>query len=244
MLEQPITGYSKYNPEAKRRTKKNPLKELYPALPNKKYSVIYADPPWDYGGKMQYDKSSIKTINTGFEKNVFISAANFKYPTVKLNDLKMLDVQSITEDDCILFMWTTGPQMSNSIELGEAWGFEYKTVAFVWDKQVHNPGRYTLSQTEFVLAFKKGKFPTPRGARNVRQLVSVHRGEHSEKPEIVIDGITKMFPEQNKIELFARRNYFGWDNWGLEIPDEKIEILSQADIEAEQNLFSLQLVNA
>ncbi|MDD7275340.1 MAG: MT-A70 family methyltransferase [Treponema sp.] len=243
-LEQPITGYSKYNPEAKRRTKKNPLKELYPALPNKKYSVIYADPPWDYGGKMQYDKSSIKTINTGFEKNVFISAANFKYPTVKLNDLKMLDVQSITEDDCILFMWTTGPQMSNSIELGEAWGFEYKTVAFVWDKQVHNPGRYTLSQTEFVLAFKKGKFPTPRGARNVRQLVSVHRGEHSEKPEIVIDGITKMFPEQNKIELFARRNYFGWDNWGLEIPDEKIEILSQADIEAEQNLFSLQLVNA
>ena len=243
-LEQPITGYSKYNPEAKRRTKKNPLKELYPALPNKKYSVIYADPPWDYGGKMQYDKSSIKTINTGFEKNVFISAATFKYPTVKLNDLKMLDVQSITEDDCILFMWTTGPQMSNSIELGEAWGFEYKTVAFVWDKQVHNPGRYTLSQTEFVLAFKKGKFPTPRGARNVRQLVSVHRGEHSEKPEIVIDGITKMFPEQNKIELFARRNYFGWDNWGLEIPDEKIEILSQADIEAEQNLFSLQLVNA
>ena len=205
-LEQPITGYSKYNPEAKRRTKKNPLKELYPALPNKKYSVIYADPPWDYGGKMQYDKSSIKTINTGFEKNVFISAANFKYPTVKLNDLKMLDVQSITEDDCILFMWTTGPQMSNSIELGEAWGFEYKTVAFVWDKQVHNPGRYTLSQTEFVLAFKKGKFPTPRGARNVRQLVSVHRGEHSEKPEIVIDGITKMFPEKNKIQLFARRN--------------------------------------
>ena len=230
-LEQPITGYSKYNPEAKRRTKKNPLKELYPALPNKKYSVIYADPPWDYGGKMQYDKSSIKTINTGFEKNVFISAANFKYPTVKLNDLKMLDVQSITEDDCILFMWTTGPQMSNSIELGEAWGFEYKTVAFVWDKQVHNPGRYTLSQTEFVLAFKKGKFPTPRGARNVRQLVSVHRGKHSEKPEIVIDGITKMFPTQKKIELFARKNYIGWENWGLEIPNCKVEILSQGEVD-------------
>ncbi len=52
--EPAITGYSKYNPEAKRRTKKNPLAELYPALPNRKYSVIYADPPWDYGGKMQY----------------------------------------------------------------------------------------------------------------------------------------------------------------------------------------------
>jgi modification methylase munI len=243
-LETAVSGYSKYNPEAKRRTKKNPLAELYPTLPNKKYSIIYADPPWDYGGKMQYDKSSIKTINTGFEKNVFISAANFKYPTVKLNDLKTLDVQSIAEADCILFMWTTGPQMSNSIELGEAWGFEYKTVAFVWDKQVHNPGRYTLSQTEFVLAFKKGKFPTPRGARNIRQLVSIHRGEHSEKPEVVIDGITKMFPEQTKIELFARKNYFGWDNWGLEIPNEKVKIFSQEKLEVEQNLFDLKLVNA
>lgn len=243
-LKTSISGYSKYNPEAKRRTKRNPLADLYPALPKKKYSVIYADPPWDYGGKMQYDKSSIKDINIGFEKNVFISAANFKYPTVKLNDLKTLDVQSISEENCILFMWTTGPQMANSIELGEAWGFEYKTVAFVWDKQVHNPGRYTLSQTEFVLAFKKGKFPTPRGARNIRQLVSIHRGEHSEKPELVIDGITKMFPEQAKIELFARRNYFGWDNWGLEIPDEKVKIFSQEELESEQNLFDLELVNA
>lgn len=85
---------------------------------------------------LNFDYLLIKTINTGFEKNVFISAANFKYPTVKLNDLKTLEIQSIAEADCILFMWTTGPQMSNSIEFGEAWGFEYKTVAFVWDKQV------------------------------------------------------------------------------------------------------------
>lgn len=205
----------------------NPLDDLYPALPSEKYDVIYADPPWDYGGKMQYDKSSIKTENIGFERNIFISAAIFKYPTLKLCDLKELDVLSIAADDCILFMWTTGPQMANAIELGQYWGFEYKTMAFVWDKQVHNPGRYTLSQTEFVLAFKRGRFPTPRGARNIRQLVSVHRGEHSEKPEIVIDSITKMFPTQRKIELFARKNYFGWDNWGLEIPDNKVEIFSQ-----------------
>lgn len=227
-----ITAYSIYNIEQKKRIKINPLNDIYPPLPLKKYDIIYADPPWDYGGKMQYDKSSIKSINVGFEKNVFISAANFKYPTLKLKELKELDVNSIATDDCILFMWTTGPQMANSIELGKAWGFEYKTIAFVWDKQVHNPGRYTLSQTEFVLAFKKGRFPSPRGARNVRQLISIHRGEHSEKPEKVIDGITKMFPEQKKIELFARNNYIGWDNWGLEIPDKKIEILSQGEIDA------------
>ena len=225
-----ISGYSVYNPDAKKRRKLNPLIELYPILPNKKYDIIYADPPWDYGGKMQYDKTSIKTENIGFEKSIFISAANFKYPTIKLNDLKTLNVSSISANNCILFMWTTGPQMANSIELGKAWGFEYKTIAFVWDKKVHNPGRYTLSQTEFVLAFKKGKFPTPRGARNVRQLVSIHRGEHSEKPLSVIEGITKMFPLQEKIELFARNNYYGWDNWGLEIPDSKILIPTNGDL--------------
>ncbi len=225
-----VSGYSKYNPEALRRRKINPLSEIYPKLPNQKYSIIYADPPWDYGGKMQYDKSSIKTENVGFERNIFISAAVFKYPTLRLNELKELNVKSIAADDCLLFMWTTGPQLGIAIELGTSWGFEYKTTAFVWDKQVHNPGRYTLSQTEFVLVFKKGRIPSPRGARNVRQLVSIRRGEHSEKPEAVIDGITRMFPEQRKIELFARKNYVGWDNWGLEIPSFKTEILSQKDI--------------
>lgn len=219
-----VTAYSLYSVQQKERVKINPLKDIYPRLPNKKYQVIYADPPWDYGGKMQYDKTVIKGENEGFEKKIFLSSAEFKYPTVKLKDLKKLDVSSIADDDCILFMWTTGPQMSNSIELGKAWGFEYKTVAFVWDKMVHNPGRYTLSQTEFVLAFKRGKFPQPRGARNIRQMVTVHRGTHSVKPVEVIDGITKMFPEQMKIELFARNNYIGWDNWGLEIPSSKVEI--------------------
>ena len=219
-----ITAYSLYSVQQKERTKINPLEDLFPPLPNDKYQVIYADPPWDYGGKMQYDKTVIKDENEGFERKIFLSSATFKYPTLKLKQLKELDVQSIAADDCLLFMWTTGPQMANSIELGEAWGFEYKTVAFVWDKQVHNPGRYTLSQTEFVLAFKRGKFPQPRGARNVRQMIAVHRGEHSVKPAEVIDGITKMFPQQKKIELFARNNYVGWDNWGLEIPDSKIEI--------------------
>lgn len=63
-----ISGYSKYNPESKARKKINPLDEIYPALPKKFFDVIYADPPWDYSGKMQYDKSSIKTLNIGFEK--------------------------------------------------------------------------------------------------------------------------------------------------------------------------------
>lgn len=226
MEEQSVTAYSLYNEQVKERTRVNPLKELYPALPDKKYQVIYADPPWDYGGKLQYDKTVIKDENVGFNKKIFLSSATFKYSTVKLKDLMKLDVASIADIDCVLFMWTTGPQMQNSIELGKAWGFEYKTVAFVWDKMVHNPGRYTLSQTEFVLVFRKGRFPEPRGARNVKQLITVHRGEHSVKPLEVIEGITKMFPEQDKIELFARRSYAGWDNWGIENPNSNVAILT------------------
>ena len=219
-----VTAYSLYSVQQRERTKVNPLVYTYPPLPHKKYQVIYADPPWDYGGKMQYDKTTVKSENPSFKRKIFISSAGFKYPTLKLKQLKDLDVSSIADKDCLLFMWATGPQMANSIELGKTWGFEYKTVAFVWDKMIHNPGRYTLSQTEFVLAFKRGKFPQPRGARNIRQMIQIHRGEHSAKPTEVIDRITRMFPEQEKIELFARKNYIGWDNWGLEIPSSKIEI--------------------
>lgn len=223
-----ISAYSIYSKKAKEKAKLNPLKELYPSLPKKKYSVIYADPPWDYGGKLQYDKTTIKSENAGFEKDIFISSATFKYPTIKLNDLKKLEINSISADDCLLFMWTTGPHLQNSINLGEEWGFKYTTIAFVWDKQIHNPGRYTLSQTELCLVFKKGRIPSPRGARNIRQLVSIPRGKHSEKPIEVIEGITKMFPQQEKIELFARKNYIGWDNWGLEIPNPQINLFEQS----------------
>ena len=46
------TAYSLYSIQQKKRTKVNPLEDMYPRLPDKKYQVIYADPPWDYGGKM------------------------------------------------------------------------------------------------------------------------------------------------------------------------------------------------
>jgi len=210
-----ITGYTVYNSEQERRTKRNDLPELYPDLPQRKYDVIYADPPWDYGGKLQFDKSSKSADKIDLGKNIFISSANFKYPTVKTKDLKKIPIYEIAKDDCLLFMWVTNPHLAQGIELGKAWGFDYKTVAFVWDKMVHNPGQYTLSYCELCLVFKRGKIPQPRGARNVKQLVRVPRTEHSEKPLQVLENIEKMFPTQNKIELFARHKPNGWDVWGL-----------------------------
>lgn len=212
-----ITGYSVYNKEVKKRTLKNTLENLYPALPNKKYSIIYADPPWDYGGKLQFDKSSKCVDKIDLSKPIFISSASFKYPTLKTEELKKLAVNNISADNCILFMWTTNPHLAQAIDLGQSWGFEYKTVAFVWDKMNHNPGQYTLSNCELCLLFKKGKIPTPRGARNIQQLVRIPRGKHSEKPIEVLQRINLMFPTQTKIELFARKKQEGWDSWGLDV---------------------------
>ncbi len=212
-----ITGYTIYNAEQKRRTKRNNLPDLYPELPLKKYDIIYADPPWDYSGKMQFDKSSKSADKIDLEKNIFISSASFKYPTLKTKVLMKIPIYEIAEDDCLLFMWATNPHLAQGINLGIAWGFEYKTVAFVWDKMKHNPGQYTLSYCELCLVFKRGKIPRPRGARNMKQLVRVPRGNHSEKPVEVRKRIENMFPTQKKIELFARQKPEGWDVWGLDI---------------------------
>lgn len=171
-----------------------------------KFSIIYADPPWDYAGQTQ--------IAHGGKCS---GSAKSHYNTMKLADLKKLDVAALAEDDCLLFMWSSSPHLDQAIELMQAWGFDYSTIAFVWDKQRVNPGFYTLSQCEICIVGKRGKIPRPRGKRNVRQFISELRGRHSEKPAEIRSRIEKMFPTQTKIELFARTATPGWSVWGNEV---------------------------
>lgn len=211
------TGYSIYNKEMKNRLQKNPMPTLYPDFPEKRFDIVYADPPWHYNGKLQFDKSSKAADHIDPSKNIFISSAAFKYPTLKTVQMMNLPVQDICKDDCILFLWTTNPHLAQAIELGSAWGFEYKTVAFVWDKTAHNPGQYTLSNCELCLLFKRGRIPKPRGARNIQQLIKSPRRAHSMKPDAVRHAIEKMFPTQDRVELFARQSADGWTPWGLDV---------------------------
>jgi N6-adenosine-specific RNA methylase IME4 len=196
------------------------LAALYPSLPSQQFDIVYADPPWDYNGKMQFDKSSTTVERIDLSKKIFISSAAFKYPTLKLAELKKLRVREVAKENCLLFLWATSPHLQQAIELGNAWGFEYRTVAFIWDKMTHNPGKYTLSNCELCLVFKSGKIPTPRGARNIQQLIRAPRREHSMKPDQVRDAIGKMFPTQHRIELFSRAVVPGWVAWGLDVFEE------------------------
>ena len=174
-------------------------------LPNKKYDILYADPCWDYKGQTQHSKVK--------ESGGAIS----HYPTMKLKDLINGDINKITKENALLFMWTSSPHLDQAIQLGASWGFAYITIGFIWDKQKVNPGYYTMSSCEICLIFKKGKIPTPRGSRNERQFLSEMRTNHSKKPDEIRDRINRMFPTQDKIELFARTRIDGWDCWGNEV---------------------------
>ena len=184
---------------------KNP-ETSFPALPASRFDIVYADPPWDYKGQLQH--AGPGSSDTG--------GAVRHYGTVTLEELKKLRVDGIAAENSLLFLWATNPHLDQAIDLGKSWGFKWATVAFVWDKVRVNPGFYTMSQCELCLVMKKGKIPEPRGARNVRQLVTEKRGAHSRKPDEVRRRIDAMFTDLRKIELFARGPVSGWTTWGLE----------------------------
>ena len=87
------------------------------------------------------------------------------YPTVPVSEMKTWDIASISEENCLLFMWSSSPHLDQAIQLGKSWGFRWATVAFVWDKQRLNPGFYTMSQCELCLVFRRGHIPKPRGCQ-------------------------------------------------------------------------------
>lgn len=171
---------------------------------DKKYSVIYADPPWSYKNKGTR------------------AAADRHYGTMSLEDIKNLQVEEIAEHDCVLFLWATFPMIREALETIRAWGFEYKTAAFVWVKKNRRSdswfmglGNWTRSNTEICLLATRGR--PKRVSASVRSLVISHIGRHSAKPPEVRESIVRLMGDVNRIELFARERAEGWDAWGNEV---------------------------
>ena len=108
---------------------------------SKKYQIIYADPPWDYKGQLQHTGKGGKDSG----------GARRHYGCMKLPELKKLDVTSLCDEDCLLFMWSSSRHLDQAFDLMMAWGFKWATVGFVCDKKNVNPGFYTMSQVELCL---------------------------------------------------------------------------------------------
>jgi N6-adenosine-specific RNA methylase IME4 len=141
---------------------------------------------------------------------------------MKLPELKRLNVQNISDEDCALFMWTTAPQMPAALDLMQEWGFQYKTIAFTWVKHYAKSGKlawgmgnYTRANPEFVLLGIKGK--PQRVDAGVHSVINAPRGAHSAKPHIVNDRIVRLLGDVPRAELFARHPIEGWDVWGDEV---------------------------
>ena len=162
---------------------------------DKKYRVIYADPPWSYGDKQNTEKLG------GAEKH---------YPTMSIKELCKLPIPA--DKNAVLFLWVTSPLLEECFEVINAWGFKYKS-SFVWDKVAHNMGHYNSVRHEFLLICTKGSC-TPDIPKLYDSVVSIERTEHSRKPAEFRDMIGTLYPTGERLELFAREAADGWDVWG------------------------------
>lgn len=170
----------------------------------KKYKIIYADPPWHYA------RSKVQ------------GSAEKHYPTMKIEELCSLPIKEIADKDSILFLWTTFPQLREALQLIEAWGFQYKSVAFVWLKQnrkslswYYGLGYWTRGNAEICLLATRGH---PRRQSNkVHQFIVSPIEQHSKKPDIARKKIIDLMGDLPRLELFARQRAEGWDVWGNEI---------------------------
>ncbi len=192
-------------------------------IDQKKYKIIYADPPWKFRNK-----------KTGGYMN---SGAASKYRVTSIEDLKKLDVKSITADDAILIMWYVGAMPQEAIDLVKAWGFILKNMnGFVWNKLTvkGNPffgmGFYTRAGSESAIIAVKGKGCRLIKDHSVRAVITTDGAiidakvsKHSKKPQEFRDAIVNLCGDVPRLEMFARKTQVGWDVFGNEA-SKSIEI--------------------
>jgi len=180
----------------------------------KKYQIIYADPPWAY--KVWSEAGELAQFR-----------AENHYKTMDINEICDLDVSSIADRDCKLFLWVTPPFLEQSFRVIKSWGFEYKTVAFTWVKTnrknfapFFGGGHWTASNAELCLGCLVAGGKLNRQTRSISQVILSPREGHSQKPYEVRDKIVELCGDLPRIELFARQKAEGWDCWGNEVESD------------------------
>lgn len=190
----------------------------------KRYSIIYADPPWAY------------LWGTGKDGGNF--APEKHYPTMSTDEICAMNVKSLRNTNCVLALWATAPCLPDAFRVLDAWGFKYKTVLFVWVKLnpksgtiVCGPGSYTRSACEYLLLGMRGHIKR-LSTEPISQVLLEPRTRHSAKPDMVRRHLVSIFGDLPRLELFARTTTAGWDVFGNEVE-------STIKLEDKQNHTSL-----
>lgn len=189
-----------------------------------RYPVILADPP------VPFECWGSRPGGTDSR------SADAHYKTMTWSALFSLrkQIESVSADDCVLFLWLCQPLLRETVVMARKWGFQYKTKAFSWVKLTRRGdgfhvgmGYWTRANTEDVLLFTRGE--PHRKSKKVSQMIAtlLERpydvptilapiGKHSEKPEAIQDEIENLV-DGPYLELFARRRRPGWACIGNEL---------------------------
>jgi len=169
--------------------------ENTPVLPDGKFDVIYADPPWKYDFCLEGDPRQHYQV---------------------MSTQKICELQIPAVNDAILFLWATNPKLEDALRVIKAWGFKYKTN-LVWVKNRKGPGYYFQSKHELLLIAKRGEIPPPTGANRPPSVLVIDQQQHSQKPTELYNLIETMYPNRKYLELFATEKREKWTSWGLGI---------------------------
>lgn len=167
--------------------------------PQAKYRIIYADPPWQYDNSMP---------------DYFGEQADH-YPTMPIADILALPVADMVEDNAVLFLWATAPNIQQGLDVVKAWGFRY-VAQFIWDKEHHVMGHYNSVRHELLLIAVRGSCQ-PDHIKLMDSVYTERATEHSRKPDYFRQVIDTLYPYGKRIELFARRAADGWEVFGNEL---------------------------
>jgi N6-adenosine-specific RNA methylase IME4 len=178
------------------------LKNIFPAFPNEKFSVLLCDIPW-----------SFKSYS---EKGMDRSADNH-YPTVSTDVLCAVGPYIPADDDSVIFMWATSPMLEDALQVMKSWGFGYKS-SMVWVKDRMGTGYWFRNQHELLLIGTRGNVIAPAPGSQFPSVITAPVGKHSQKPEEFYRVVENYFPTVSKIELFARNGRENWYSYGNEAP--------------------------
>ena len=169
------------------------------------YGTVLADPPWDYTELGFHGYKGVKNYDVD---------SGTQYPTLKVEQIKKLEVVNIVAPQAHLYLWVTKDFMEYGFDIVRNWGFEFRGILTWVKKPRMGMGHYFRHCTEFVLFGVRGKLGLCY--HDERDYFEAPINKHSEKPEILYDIIERNSPRP-WIELFARKRKPGWDTWGNEV---------------------------